>query len=134
MRSIILASVLFSGLTAAALADQPKYSRVYKACMDASGSVTMNMRDCLTNEIKGWDDRLGRAFGTVTGKLGSDQRKNLIAARRAWRRYRQTSCAYYASETGGSIDRITSLTCWLELTAHRALEMERLVKQHVEKI
>ena len=46
MRSIILISVPISGLTAAALAGEPKYSRVYKACMGASGSVTMKMRDC----------------------------------------------------------------------------------------
>lgn len=133
MRSIIFISVLIFGTTATALADEPKYSRAYKACMDASGSVTMKMWDCLTGEAKRWEVRLNRAYKAVTGKLGSKQKKNLIAAQRAWRRYRRASCAYYASETGGSIDRITANTCWLGLTAHRTLEMERLVKQHVEK-
>lgn len=132
MRSIILVSVLFSGLTAAALADQPKYSRVYRACMDASGSVTMKMHDCLVGETKRWEVRLNRAYKAVTGKLGAKQRKNLIAAQRAWLRYRRASFVYYTSETGGSIDRYTSNAGWLKLTAHRTLELERLAKPYVE--
>ncbi len=132
MRSILLISVLISGLATAALADEPKYSRAYKACMDASGSVTMKMHDCLVGETKRWEVRLNRAYKAVTGKLGAKQRKNMIAAQRAWLRYRRASFVYYTSETGGSIDRYTSNAGRLELTAHRTLELERLAKQFVK--
>ena len=138
MRSIILVSGLLCGFGTAALANdpmltsEPKYSQTYKSCMKASGGITLTMWDCLKKESDRWKARMVRAYGAVTGKLGPKQKKNLITAQQAWLRYRQTNCAYYASETGGTIDRITSNTCWLELTSHRAMEMERLLKKHIQ--
>ena len=128
MRSIILISVLISGLTAAALAGEPKYSRVYKACMGSSGVGYDDNAGLLNEGSQSLECSVERRLRGGHRQARPKKKKILIAAQRAWLRYRQTSCTYYASETGGTIDRITSNTCWLELTSRRALEMEQLLK------
>ncbi len=121
-------ALIVPGSPAGAL--EPKLSATSSACMEASNSVTANMRECLARETGRWDTRLNRAYNAVLHETRDRpaSKKRLREAQRAWLKYRQANCAYYGRRSGGSIDIINGASCWLDDTAHRALELENMLE------
>ena len=118
-----------------ALASNFADSSTLKQCLDNSGGVTTQMRGCLAAEIELWDTRretsiilLEPLLKKRTSQQSEDPVKVFAAARTAWQSYRENHCGWYFGRTGGTIDFIDAASCWLELTAHRALELETLLE------
>jgi uncharacterized protein YecT (DUF1311 family) len=107
-------------LSTAAHAAEDGYSATYTACMDESGGVTMNMLDCMGSETEQQDARLNQNYKAAMQTLTSAQQTQLRDAQRLWIKFRDADCALLGSLTGGSIDRINSASCFLDMTKQRA--------------
>ena len=104
------------------------YSATYTSCMDASGGVTMNMLDCMGSETEQHDARLNQNYKAAMQALDKGQQNQLRDAQRLWIKFRDADCALLGSLTGGSIDRINSASCFLDMTKQRADDLGRLVE------
>lgn len=113
-------------LPAAAMAEEVAYSEEYSRCMEASGGVTMDMIDCMSDEHQRWDARLNAAYKAANA-ASPERQKALQAAQRAWIKFRDANCEYYYDPDGGSAARIAANSCMLTMTAERATELMRLV-------
>ena len=65
-------------------------------------------------------------FGTQA--LDKGQQNQLRDAQRLWIKFRDADCALLGSLTGGSIDRINSASCFLDMTKQRADDLARLAE------
>jgi uncharacterized protein YecT (DUF1311 family) len=123
-----LLAIAVTTLSAGAQAADDGYSVTYSACMDESGGVTMNMLDCMGSEIEQQDARLNQNYKTAKQALTPAQQTQLREAQRLWIKFRDADCALLGSLTGGSIGRINSASCFLDMTKQRADGLERLVE------
>jgi uncharacterized protein YecT (DUF1311 family) len=115
-------------LSAGAQAADDGYSPAYSACMDESGGVTMNMLDCMGSETEQQGARLNQNYKAAMQALTPAQQTQLRDAQRLWIKFRDADCALLGSLTGGSIDRINSASCFLDMTKQRADDLGRLVE------
>ena len=60
--------------------------------------------------------------------LDKGQQNQLRDAQRLWIKFRDADCALLGSLTGGSIDRINSASCFLDMTKQRADDLARLAE------
>jgi len=104
------------------------YSATYTSCMNASGGVTMNMLDCMGGETEQQDSRLNQNYKATMQTLAPAQQTQLRDAQRLWIKFRDAECARLGSLTGGSIDRINSASCVLDMTKQRANGLARLAE------
>lgn len=117
-------AVLCLGLSLVAQADE-LYTGRYASCMDESGGVTVNMMNCIAEEIRTQDARLNGAYQKLRGELSDERRQELLAAQRLWIQYRDANCQFYAT-AGGTLAMVASNECVLRETAQRAAELENL--------
>lgn len=115
-------------LSAGVHAADDDYSVTYSACMDESGGVTMNMLDCMGSETEQQDARLNQSYKAAMQALTPAQQTQLRDAQRLWIKFRNADCALLGSLTGGSIDRINSASCFLDMTKQRADDLGRLIE------
>jgi uncharacterized protein YecT (DUF1311 family) len=72
-----------------------------KACIDASGGVTAEMRRCLSGEHRRLDGELNRTYKSVMRQLKStDQKRQLIESQRVWLRLRDERCLSKVKDSG----------------------------------
>ena len=50
----------------------------------------------------------------------------MVEAQRAWIKFRDTNCGFYADPEGGSAARMTANECFLNATVDRAKELKLL--------
>ncbi|WP_084812763.1 lysozyme inhibitor LprI family protein [Halomonas sp. KX33721] len=103
-----------------------EYSARYNKCMDASGGVTVNMLNCIADEIAAQDTRLNTAYSDARSELSEERREALLAAQRLWISYRDANCNFYAT-AGGTLAQVVSNEYFLRETAQRATELENMV-------
>ena len=123
-----LLAIADTTLSAGAQATDDGYSTTYSACMDESGGVTMNMLDCMGSEAEQQDARLNENYKAAMQALTPAQQTQLRDAQRLWIKFRDADCALLGSLTGGSIDRINSASCFLDMTKQRADGLARLAE------
>jgi len=123
---LLAIAVITLSLSVSAAEDD--YSATYNSCMDASGGVTMDMVDCMGSEHDRQDARLNQGYKAAMQALEKAQQSQLRDAQRLWIKFRDADCALLGSLTGGSIDRINSASCFLDMTKQRADELARLAE------
>jgi len=92
--------------------------------MDKSNGVTVDMMDCIGAETTKQDARLNKAYKEVMAELEPARKKSLQAAQRAWLKFRDANCGFYADPEGGSLAAIEGNSCFMTATASRAKELE----------
>lgn len=107
-----------------ASADDTGLTKQFSICMDKSGGVTVDMLNCISTETKLQDTRLNKAYKEVIVQLSSSRKKQLQDAQRAWLKYRDANCNFYADPDGGTIASVSSNDCFMSATASRAKELE----------
>ena len=100
-----LALVILNQLT---WADEVEFSKQYNNCMDNSGGVTVEMLDCIAAETKRQDLRLNNAYKNVIGLLPPQRQKQLQETQRAWIKYRDLNCDFYADPNSGTSATLNS--------------------------
>lgn len=123
-----LLAIAFTALSAGAHAADDGYSETYTTCMDESGGVTVNMLNCMDSETEQQDARLNQNYKAAMQALTPAQQTQLRDAQRLWIKFRDADGALLGSLTGGSIDRINSASCFLDMTKQRANDLGRLVE------
>jgi uncharacterized protein YecT (DUF1311 family) len=107
----------------AGAADEGKYSKAFRTCMDKSNGVTVAMRDCYGEEQARQDKLLNAAYKQVLAGAGGKEKTALVRAERAWMAFRDAQCDYQAApEQGGTNWFLLIDSCHLEMTALRAKE------------
>lgn len=101
------------------------YTGRYSTCMNESGGVTVNMINCINEELGTQDARLNGAYEKLRGELSAERRKQLLKAQRLWIQYTDANCQFYAT-AGGSLAMVAANECMLRETAERAQELENM--------
>ncbi len=83
---------------------------------------TPEMVDCLNAQRAHWGKQLTIAYQGLMKTVPAQQRGPLRAAERAWIKYRDANCDYYAAGEG-TIARIDSAECLRRMTEQRAREL-----------
>jgi uncharacterized protein YecT (DUF1311 family) len=125
----MIALILTFVLGAADIDPRKEYSPTLDACLagdDAARGVSVAMASCFNEEWARQDARLNAAYGTVMAKRSPAARKSLRDVQRAWIKRRDAECE--ENPTGGTIDMVERAACRLELTAIRAVELERMAR------
>jgi uncharacterized protein YecT (DUF1311 family) len=91
----------------------------YSTCVGKSNGVTIEMINCILAETMRQDARL-------ISKLPTERKNALVEAQRAWIKFRDANCGFYADPEGGSAARMTANECFLNATADRAKELRLL--------
>ena len=92
---------------------------------------TLAIVDCYEGRVDIWDHRLNAVYGQLMAefkKTASDRVAPLKAAQLAWIKYRDANCAFYYSEDG-TIKQIDTITCKLQMTQDRAIELQSALPQ-----
>jgi len=126
LKVLLLIVFLAAGLPALAAAQSKNISKEYDSCMDRSGGVTIEMIECMVQEFKKQDARLNREYKKTMSQLSDERKKALLEAQRAWIKYRDSNCAFYADPEGGSMARVLANSCVLSMTAERADEISSI--------
>ena len=122
-KSFLLGLMIF-GVSQIVSADDAELTRQFSFCMDKSGGVTVEMLDCIAAETERQDLRLNQAYKDVMAELTPQRKKQLQEAQRAWLKYRDANCDFYADPDGGTLAAVSSNDCFMSTTASRAKELE----------
>ncbi len=96
----------------------------------ACDGSTYEIVECLKGKIAQWDKRLNIAYQqALKDAVSPKQAEQLRKAQRLWVQYRDANCEYYALGEG-TIARIETGYCSLELTQARAKELESKTRKH----
>ncbi len=121
MRKILTAGVLFAAVLAFALvAALPACRAATIDCAHAETQADMNA--CAGQDYRRSDAALNDAYRQAAARLRDDAAagKLLVAAQRAWIRFRDAECAFASSSVrGGSILPMIEAGCMARLTAER---------------
>jgi uncharacterized protein YecT (DUF1311 family) len=122
MRYILLISIIVSLSNA-----DVRYSKQYDDCIENSGGVTSLMLDCIANETNKQDILLNTNYKKVILILDKARRLELKKSQRLWMKYRDAKCNFFIGLSGGTIDSLNATSCFLDMIALRADELNDLV-------
>jgi len=101
------------------------YSPAFRACVEANPS-TPEHSACVEAETERQEARLTAAYLAASARLGPRTKASLKAAQRAWVAFRGAHCrSVFDIPEFGSISRLTSDYCVLDMTIERRLWLER---------
>lgn len=123
--SLLLAACLAVASTAQGYDIEEDYTGRYDQYMNASCGVTVNMINCIADEMATQDARLNGAYSKARSEFSEQRRDALLNAQRRWIEYRDANCGFYAT-AGGTIAQVISNECYLRETIHRAVELENM--------
>ena len=106
--------------------DNKGYSRQYQRCLDNSGGVTTEMRNCNGNELKFQDALLNKHYKQAMNVLDITHRDELKKVQRLWMKYRDAKCGFLFGLTGGTMDLIIGGGCHVDMTVQRAKELKSI--------
>ena len=111
---------------AAAQTSAAPLSATFQTCLDKSGGVTFEMRECISAEYERQDLLLNRNYQALMADLTPERKKQLQSAQRLWIQYRDANCQFYADPDGGTMAAIAAADCGLQMTADRVRELAGL--------
>jgi len=111
------------------------YSVPYYACLREAGD-TNALLTCVAAEKNKWDVRLVNSYQTLMDARGfsSETKQRLSEAQELWNIFREKSCdadGALDAEDGSGFE-LARAGCSLEMTAQRALELERRLPHAAE--
>ena len=96
-------------------------SAEYAQCMEKSGGVTVEMKDCLTAEDERIEALLNATYKKTMQAMDEKQKTLLRDSQRAWLKYREGSCDTMMSVLGGTSAGLITTGWRLEMTARRVV-------------
>ena len=125
----VLLLLIMLGITSVHAADEDLFTGRFGVCMEQSGGVTVEMLDCIGEELTTQDARLNGAYKALRSQLVPARKQELLAAQRLWIQYRDANCSFYADPQGGTFETVSERMCVLQETAERAKELEDLLNR-----
>src|ERR1700751_2469918 len=112
---VIPPDVFGQTLSLVAAADR-EMTQEYSTCLEKSNGVTIEMINCILAETIRQDARLNENYKRLISKLATERKNALVEAQRAWIRFRDANCGFYADPEGGSAARVAATECFLNST------------------
>lgn len=126
VRPVALVCIAFAGLPGPEPAVAQMLGAEYATCREQPRDSAMIA--CLNGRTTAWDARLAKAVRELRTRMDKDQRAPLAEAQKAWERYRDTNCRFYAARDG-SIRTIHAMECRRAMTEARAIEIEKAMTE-----
>ena len=117
-------ALLGAASAARAHSDAELYSPAFETCVKQSGGVSVNLFDCVIDELGVHDRKLNQAYQQLQKTLSKVRRGELVKAQRAWILFRDANCDFYLDPEAGSMARLNAQQCLLSTTAYRVKELE----------
>lgn len=112
IKSVLILFVL--GMSAfACLADDDLDTGRHTTCIEQSGGVTVEMLNCIDEELVSQDARLNGAYQRLKTQLTPARKQQLVAVQRLWIQYRDANCKFYADPDGGTFANLNANDCVL---------------------
>src|SRR5438034_10130951 len=73
----------------------------YATCLGKSNGVTIEMINCILAETRRQDARLNENYKRLISRLATERKNALVEAQRAWIKFRDANCGFYADPDGG---------------------------------
>ena len=127
---VIPPDVFGQTLSLVAAADR-EMTQEYSTCLEKSNGVTIEMINCILAETIRQDARLNENYKRLISTLAIERKNALVEAQRAWIRFRDANCGFYADPEGGSAARVTAHECLLNATVDRAKELRLLANDQL---
>jgi uncharacterized protein YecT (DUF1311 family) len=124
-----LAALAVAAMPLFAHADDKLLSKRFGACMDGSGGVTATMLNCVAAETQAQDKALNANYTMLLKRTAPSRKPSLQEAQRAWIKYRDLNCGFYADPDGGTSAGVDAASCVMQMTADRAKELGDLATQ-----
>jgi uncharacterized protein YecT (DUF1311 family) len=119
-RTIVLAAGLLLAAGAAPLAAQQEEA---PDCDNARTQVEMNL--CAALGYEAADAEMNRAYAQLRAAVDEEERAALLAAQRAWLRFRDAHCAFEAAGfRGGSMQPMIHSGCMAHVTRERTKHLK----------
>lgn len=96
----LVACLILPVVAIAQSSTEDEYTGRFGKCMEASGGVTVEMLNCIADEITTQDTRLNGAYSEVRSELSEERRGELLIAQRHWIAFRDANCNFYATAGG----------------------------------
>jgi uncharacterized protein YecT (DUF1311 family) len=125
LKAIVIEVTFFLSTLPIASVDR-EMTQEYSTCLEQSNGVSAEMINCILAETVRQDARLNKNYKNLLSKLAAERKSALIEAQRAWIKFRDTNCGFYADPEGGSAARMAANECILNATAQRATELRLL--------
>lgn len=94
----------------------------YQKCLDGTGGVTPDMKDCMSAEFGYQDKRLNAAYKRLMSSIAPSEKAALRSDEREWIKYKDTQCASGAD--AGQAEDLVAYDCSVNETAKRATLLE----------
>lgn len=107
---------------------EPRYSKTFDRCMDAANGVTVDVMNCMDEELDYQDNRLNSVYQRLRKVLTPTNWDVLRKEQRKWLAGRD-SCEVNDDIRGGTAEMLVRENCVLRKTTFRAVELETLFKQ-----
>lgn len=128
LKQALLAAIFGLCIVSTNAAAAELMTKQYGSCLDRAGGVTAAMHECIGSETKVQDVKLNANYKALVSKLSTERKNELLEAQRAWIKFRDANCKFYADPDGGSMAGILASDCYLQATAERAKELESLAR------
>ena len=128
-KALIIGVAPFFGTPVAAAPVDREITQEYSTCLENSNGITAEMINCILAETIRQDARLNENYRKLLSKLATERKNSLVEAQRAWIRFRDANCGFYADPEGGSAARVAANECFLNSTADRAKELQLLTNE-----
>ena len=132
--AILLSTVALCCTALPAMAEDDLYSRQFGLCVDKTNGSTFAILDCIQQEVARQDKMLNanykKAMALVGEQIGKEGQNALRQAQRAWLKWRDQDGAVYGQLYNhyGDMARINANDDYLEKTARRVRDLEKLIK------
>jgi uncharacterized protein YecT (DUF1311 family) len=95
-----------------------------RACVTAEGGSTDGYNLCWSHEAEDWRARLDAAADYLNTNHTYRDPHRLANANKAWERWAEAECEYWAYEEGGGVgETVDRIQCWTRVTAERAITL-----------
>lgn len=106
--------------------DAPKgVTEAFYSCIDKANTNSIGEAECISRERERQDRRLNAAYAALMQKLGPGQKKDLVAAERAWIKFRESTTDFEDSlYSNDSVDHLQVAENELFLICKRADKLD----------
>jgi len=120
---ILIGAITISTSTFAHSTDYA-FTKEYDACIEKSGGITSEMLNCNESEFARQDKALNANYKLALKVVSAERGKKILAAQRAWIKFRDANCDSYYDIDGGTASTLNASSCRLNTTAMRASELK----------
>lgn len=105
------------------------HAQSYKQCLEKSGGITTELKDCDDAELNRREATLNRIYKQVLAAVGPGQQAGLHKAERAWVAFADAECGFrMAPEVGFTDAPLVYYACRLELIARRIEDLQKALE------